>query len=315
MDFEQRKWLAKKQSLLFPVEHQHLIFKFLPELSTIWLYNKRSIPKIMFDAAHNAIKKVNLGNSLNRGWLSVLHTGGGDLSYHPHIHTLITNGGLDDNLNWQEQSLVIKNIRTYYDSIIRKKILKALKKGQLILPPGIEYKEIVKIVKTKTFSIKQEGPYVNGKGVLHYISKKLKIGALNHHQVMSYDSEYVTFSYERYEKKEIVKLKRNEFIRRYLNHIPPKGLMLVRSCGIYSSRHQRRTKELKVELFGVTLEQSEIPSTVFYCPVCGKELSIVKKYNKKELYNVYKNLKIGNPDRPPPKYKEFVMGIQLIITQ
>lgn len=310
MDFEQKKWFFSKKPLLLPVDHQHLIFKIPSQLINLWLYNKRCIPKIMFNAAHAAIKKVNQKDSLNRGWISLLHTWGNALSYHTHLHILITDGGLDEK-NWNEKSLAINKLQIFYTKIIRKKILKALKKDQLQLPPGIVSEEIAKIVKTKNFSIQRAGTYKTGNGVLKYISNKLKIRALHHRQIISYDSETVTFYYMREGKKEIVRLKRKEFIRRFLNHIPPKGLVVVRSCGIYSTRHQSKTRELKVKLFGVTEEKWEYKGPVFYCPKCGKELSIVKKYSKKELQKLFKKMKLGYPDRPPPEYIEFVKDLKM----
>jgi hypothetical protein len=315
MEYEQRKWFLKKNPLLFPVCHHHLVFKIPAELTSIWLYNKRLIPKIMFASSSEAIKKVNKKNTLNRGWISLLHTWGGDLSYHPHLHVLITDGGLDKNLHWDEKSLKINDIKIYYDEIIRKKIHKELKKNKLLLPPGIDSEEIKKIVNKKTFYVNKAGLYENGTGVLNYISKKLKIGAFDHRQIISYDSETVTFYYKRGEKKEVIKLKRKEFIRRYLNHIPPKGFVLVRSSGIYSTRQQAKTKELKVKLFNVKEEEYEYKGPVFYCPICNKELSNVVKYSKKELKWLFKKMKLGYPERPPPEHKEFVKNLKHEITQ
>jgi hypothetical protein len=235
-----------------------------------------------------------------------LHTWGGDLSYHPHVHVLITNGGLDENSNWHENSLAINSIRTYYTKIIRKKMLKALTKNELCLPPGIDSDELAKIIKIKYFNIQQFGTYESGKGVLQYLSNKLKVGALNHRQVTAYDAKTVTFNYKRGEKTETIKLSREEFIRRYLNHIPPKGFMMVRSCGIYSARNKAKILELKEKLFGLIEEEPEDTSPHFKCPICGKELSIVVRYNSKEFKRSKELKKIGYPERPPPKHMEFV---------
>jgi hypothetical protein len=178
-------------------------------------------------------------------------------------------------------------MRTHYTKIIRKKLLKALTKNELCLPPGIGSDELVKIIKTKYFKIQQFGTYPNGKGVLHYLSNKLKVGALNHRQVTAYDSKTVTFNYKRGEKTETVKLSREEFIRRYLNHIPPKGFMMVRSCGIYSARNKAKILELKEKLFGLIEEEPEDTGPHYTCPICGKELSIVVKFTAKEFCKLW----------------------------
>jgi len=315
METEQLKWFSNKVSLLLPVKHHHLVFKIPAELTQVWLYNKLFIQKIMFNAAKDSINEMHLKSSLNHGWISVLHTWGGDLSYHPHIHTLITDGAFDENENWQDKSLVINKIKTNYEKIIRIKLIKALYKNQLQLPPETEIENINKIINCKKFLIRQVGLYENGEGVLKYLSNKLKTVALNHRQVISYDSETVTFYYEREGKKEIVKLKKEEFIRRFLNHLPPKGFIMVRSYGLYSTKHQTKTKELRIKLFGVIEEKSEYKPPIFTCPACGKELSIKIKYSVKKFRKLYKQMKIGNPDRSPPGHKEFIMNKNNVITQ
>jgi hypothetical protein len=315
METEQLKWFSNKRTLLLPVKHHHLVFKFPSELAHLWLYNKQSIQKIMFSAAKDSINKMNRKSSLNYGWISALHTWGGDLSYHPHLHTLITDGAFDKNWNWQDRCLVVKNIKTNYDKIIRIKLVKALYKNQLQLPPGDEIENITKIINSKKFLIRQVGLYEDGKGVLKYLSNKLKTVALNHWQIISYDSETVTFYYERNGKKERVKLKREEFIRRFLNHLPPKGFIMVRSYGLYSTKHQTKTKELKIKLFGVIEEEAEYKPVIFTCPDCGKELSIKIKYSVKEFRKLYKQMRIGNPDRSPPGHKEFIKNKNNILTQ
>jgi len=92
-----------------------------------------------------------------------------------------------------------------------------------------------------------------------------------------------------------------------LNHIPPKGFMVVRSGGIYSSRKQRKTLELKVKLFGEIEEEAEDNSPHFTCPTCGKELTIVVKYSRWEFKKLFKYWKIIEKEKPPPVYKKFII--------
>jgi hypothetical protein len=305
METEQLKWFFKQKQLLLPVKHNHLVFKLPSDIAGLWIYNKYLIQTIMFDAAKYAIKKVNQDMSLKRGSISVLHTAGSDLSYHPHLHVLITDGGFDNNREWQENSIAVDTLRKYYRKSVRKKLLKALNKYWLLLPPGVDPEKFTKIIQTKDFHIQRAGIYSNGEGVLKYLSKKLKTGALNHKQVISYDDKSVTFYYERDGKKEIVKLKREEFIRRYLNHIPLKGFRIVRNYGLYSPRQKAETKKLKEKIFGKSCEETEYTPQIPKCPVCGKELSVVKKCSAKEFRELFTAMRKANPGRPPPGHGEF----------
>ena len=305
MEVEQLKWFFNQKQILLPVKHNHLVFKVPTEISGLWLYNRYLIQTIMIDAAKYAVKKVNQDISLKRGWISVLHTSGSDLSYHPHLHILITDGGFDNKQEWLENSIDINTLRKYYRKSIRKKLLKALNKYWLSIPPGVDSEKITKTVQSKDFHIQQAGIYTNGEGVLKYFSKKLKTGALNYKQVISYDDKSVTFYYEQEGKKEIVKLKREEFIRRYLNHIPLKGFKIVRNYGLYSPREITKTKKLKEEIFGELCEETEYTPKIPKCPVCGKELSIVKKCSAKEFRELFTSMRKVNPGRPPPGHCEF----------
>ena len=305
MEVEQLKWFFNQKQILLPVKHNHLVFKVPTEISCLWLYNRYLIQTIMIDAAKYAVKKVNQDISLKRGWISVLHTWGSDLSYHLHLHVLITDGGLDDKQVWQENSIDINSIRKYYQKSIRKKFSKALKKYWLDIPPGIDSEEIAKTIRSKQFYIQQAGIYKNGEGVLKYFSKKLKTGALNHKQVISYNDKSVTFYYMQEGKKVIVKLNREEFIRRYLNHIPLNGFRIVRNYGLYSTRQINKTKKLKEEVFGELAEEIEYIPKVPKCPVCGKELSIVKKCSAKEFKDLFTVWEKANPGRPPPGHCDF----------
>lgn len=305
METEQLKWFFKQKQTLLPVKHNHLVFKVPSEVTDLWLYNKYLIQTIMFDSAKYAIKTVNQDILLKRGWISVLHTWGNDLSYHPHLHILVTEGGFNDKQVWQENGIDIDSLRKYYQKSIKRKLLKALNRNRLDIPPGIESEKIVKAIQDKDFNIQRAGIYEKGEGVLKYFSKKLKTGALNHKQVISYDDKTVTFYYKQGRKKEIVRLKREEFIRRYLNHIPLKGFRVVRNCGIYASRHIEKTKKIRVEKLGESFKETEYTPQIPKCPVCGKELTIVEKCSAKKFRELFVLMKKANPGRPPPGHCEF----------
>jgi hypothetical protein len=106
-------------------------------------------------------------------------------------------------------------------------------------------------------------------------------------------------------RKVIVKLKREEFIRRYLNHIPLNGFRIIRNYGIYSSRLKDKTKELRRQTFGECSEEPEYAPQIPKCPVCGKELSIVKSCSVKEFRDLFAIMRKANPGRPPPGHNEF----------
>jgi hypothetical protein len=306
MESEQLKWFSNQKQILFPVKHNHLVFKIPSEITFLWLYNKYLFQTIMFDAAKYSIQKVNQELYLQPGWITVLHTSGSDLSYHPHLHTLITHGSFDDNKKWQEKGIDIDSLRKYYNKSIRKKLLKAINRYWLDIPPGADRDKIARTIQSKDFYIQQAGIYNNGEGVLKYFSKKLKAGAINHKQVISYDDTFVTFYYMQDKRKVIVKLKREEFIRRYLNHIPPNGYRIIRNYGLYSSRLKNKTKELRIQTFGEYCEEPEYTPQIPKCPVCGKELSIVKSCSAKEFKELFSSMRKTNPGRPPPEHDEFV---------
>ena len=307
MEYEQYLWYLNQKDTIPPTEHSHIIFKMPSELSTLWLYNKYQVQTILFDASKSAIKKISREENITRGWMTALHTAGNDLSYHPHLHTLMGVGGftLDEQV-WHSSDVKIDNLRCYYEKKIKKDLLKEINKNALTIPPEWKNGKIIKIIEEGEFPIHQAGVYSNGEGVLKYLSKKLKTGAINTKQILSYDGNDVIFYYKQGKRKEKVKLSKEEFLKRFLNHIPLKGFKMIRCYGLYSSWQKGKARKLVEKATGVrssSVEKKE--ENKFKCPVCGKELSIVKRYESKEFMNLFIKMRKDNPDKPPPGHGEF----------
>ena len=296
MESEELKWFSKKKQVVLPVKHNHLIAKLPHELSILWLHNKKLIQTIMFDALKSTMYRTNNQDSLKRGWLSVLHTAGKALSYHPHIHSLVTNGGLNDQGEWSEKELDIVFLQKSYSKNVRKKLLKSLNGYHLRIPGGTDQETITDIIRSIDFPIHRAGIYSEPDGVLKYLSRNLKSGVVSEKEMISYDNEFVSF-YSK-DKNSVYRLKRLEFIRRYLDHIPVNNFHVIRAYGLYSTQNMEKTKALKADLFGETVIEEQYEPEPFKCPVCQKELTVSKKYATEEIIQYLEEFKKLNPNIP-----------------
>jgi hypothetical protein len=199
----------------------------------------------MMDCASRAAQEVlqSKGSEATPGILAMVHTFGRDLKFHPHVHMLMTEGGLTTDNEWEDVPFLPYNL-------LRKKwqyhLLTEIKKR---LP---KTKENVQLI-NRLFKDNPQGFYVNGESKMtssrytaRYIGRYMARPALAEYKIIRYDGSRVTFWYESHQtgKRVYQTLNAIDFIKRLIDHIPPKEFKMVRHYGLYS----RRTKALAKEI-------------------------------------------------------------------
>lgn len=279
---ENNKWLHIKKQLLLPGSHVHQVFKLPVSLFKLWLFNKRKIANCMFSSVKKSFAKYRKKDRLERGIHLVFHSSGKGLSYHPHIHCLVTGGGFTKERQWVEKSFAYSKIENTYREELKKELINLVKSEGFYNPSGMDCIKEILTLKDKEWRIFQSEVYKTGEGVLAYLSKSIKSGPITEKDILDFNDKEVILQYGEGKEKEIIKLKVEDFIIRYLNHIPPKQFMIVRNLGLYSSRKVNSTKAYKKEL-GIEIDERkyEIPKRV--CPDCGKQVVPVVGMGKKKL--------------------------------
>jgi hypothetical protein len=292
------RWLEKQKSELLPVGYFHLVFTLPHDLNRLILVNKKTLINILFQAVTVTLlefAQTHLKGSL--GITAVLHTWDQTLLDHFHLHCLIPAGALSfDQNRWTPAR---KNFLFHVKAlsiVFRAKFLDLLKKAfdqKKLLFPGqsarladpLSFKLLLKTVGQKSWVVYAKKPFASPDHVLDYLGRYTHRVALSNNRICSVHNSEVTFSYrdrKNQNQLNLIKLHTDEFIRRFLLHVIPKGFMRVRHFGFLANRSkerlstcrqllgllpalpkppQRSTHELMLALTGIDLTR---------CPRCRK---------------------------------------------
>ena len=281
-EIENQKWLQKKKQVLLPGSHIQLVFKLPVNLSRLWLYNKSAVANSMFKAVGWCFKKLQKKDGVERGIILVFHSNGKGLSYHPHVHCLVTFGGFTKDERWDEKRISYEKLEEVYRNRLQKELVKVVKSNGFVNPPGMKCLDEIINRSSGKWKIFESEVYKTGEGVLTYLSRHMKSGVISEREIVDYNKDEVIFKDGHGSRQEIYKLKTEEFVLRYLNHVPVKNFRVVRNMGLYSSRKVEETKEYKKSL-GVEIEEKKWEMPKRRCPECGREVEPVSEEDKKKL--------------------------------
>jgi hypothetical protein len=240
-------WLHQRQQELLPVPYYHVIFT-LPHELRPWArrHQKHMYGLLMQSAAHSIIRLAGdvhyVGGLV--GVMAVLHTWGSTLAYHPHVHCLVTGGGLlADGQTWRparpDYLVPVKALSRVFRGLFLDRIRRQWPDMQL--PSSVGQKDWVVHCK----------PAVQGtEKVLEYLGRYLHRIAITNHRMLSIEDGNVTFRYKdsRSAQTKIMTLGTGEFIRRFLQHVLPTGVHKVRYYGLWSPSNRPRLRNMQVLL-------------------------------------------------------------------
>jgi hypothetical protein len=240
-------WLQAREKELLPVPYYHVILTLPHELRAfVRRYQQEAYGLLIKSAADSVIKLAAdphyVGGKV--GVMAVLHTWGSNLSYHLHVHCLVTGGGLSsDGRTWipaRDKFLVhVKALSRLFRKIFRKRIERRFK--EIRLPRYVWQKEWVAHSK----------PTVQGtRTVLNYIARYIHRVAITNSRIISIDNGKVTFRYKDSNGAQIktMTVSAEEFIRRFLQHVLPAGVHKVRYYGLWSPSKRKKLLEIQQTL-------------------------------------------------------------------
>lgn len=274
-----QKWLIKERKKLLPVLYFFATFTIPQELRPLARSNQSTIYNIIFRASWLAMQKLAkdpkfLGAKI--GCVGVLHTWARSLPFHPHVHYLVPAGGLtDDNSRWisgKEKFFVpVKALSKIYRAIFREMLKKDDPELFSTVPKQVWSKDWVVHIKSAGTGFK----------VLKYFAPYIFRVAISNNRLIKLQNGQVFFRYKNAETNQwkIMKLPVLEFIRRFLQHVLPRGFKKVRHYGFLSGRNKEVLLRLHYILGTVELKPEEEPTFepwIPTCPKCGKEMQLFK---------------------------------------
>jgi hypothetical protein len=279
------QWLEKQKERLLPVHYFLVTFTLHDNLRKLARSNQNLFYNIMFRASWLSMQKLAcdkkyVGGTL--GVIGVLQTWSKDLTYHPHVHYVVPGGGLShDRKKWLSAKKDFFLPVIALSIIFRAKLRDALKKENTNL-----FNKIPKNTWTDDWVVNCI-PCGKGESALKYLTPYIFRVAISNKRIKRIDHDKITFEYTSSETKTIKQLtiSPEEFLRRFLQHVLPKGFVKVRYYGILALKnnnllHQVR-EILKVEKKDTKPERIvKIPT----CPECGRALILVMEVKKGEKW-------------------------------
>jgi len=300
------EWLEARAGELLPVPYFHVVFTLPGTLGPIALQNKRVVYGILFQAAAETMKEVaanpkHLGAQI--GILAVLHTWSQNLTHHPHVHCVVTGGGLaPDGSRWVPCKRSRKRKREFLapvkvlSRVFRGKFIALLKRafrrhdlqfhGKLVsMAQPKAFEKHLNLSVRKEWVVYAKRPFGGPEQVLKYLARYTHRVAISSKRVINFRDGKVTFRWRDYAdggKQKTMELDATEFMRRFLLHVLPRGFVRIRHYGFLANGHRTAKLASCRKLLGVdescetsrdgcpdpTDGQSDEPDV--RCPVCER---------------------------------------------
>lgn len=273
-------WLQKQRQLLLPVPYFLVTFTLPEELRRTARSNQKTLYNILFRTSAAALQKLALDPRFIGGQIGmtgVLHTWDKKVGYHTHVHYLVPGGGLSpDHSRW----LPAKNdflVRVEPLSIIfRAKFRDALKKAGL-------FEAVPSEVWEKDWVAHSE-PVGYGEEAVKYLARYVFRVAITNNRFVKLENDNVTFRYQDSDTKQwrLMSLPALEFVRRFLQHVLPKGFQKVRHYGLFSPTKRNLLAVARYILRSrITIALPSSPCKAkLHCPKCGSALRLVGRISR-----------------------------------
>lgn len=275
------QWLEKQQAFLLPVPYFMVTFTLPAALRALALHYQQRVYNLLFRTSAAALQQLAqdprfIGGQI--GMMGVLHTWGRNLAYHPHVHYLVPGGGLSpDGQSWlTSHHNILVHVKPL-SSLFRAKFRDALKKANLF-----------DLVPAETWSqpwVVHSKPVGTGHNALKYLAPYVFRVAISNNRILKVENDQVTFRYKdtATSKTKFCTLAAEEFIRRFLQHVLPKGFVKVRYYGLFSPTKREQLDQIRLGLLIQAVaspttietgppEKSPQPSGSLSCPQCGRPM-------------------------------------------
>jgi hypothetical protein len=248
------RWLAVQRARLLACDHYHVIFTLPHDLKPLWLANVPVMTTLLFQAVRDTLCMLLADPQYlgaQPGILATLHTWSQTLVLHPHVHCLVTGGGLSPEGPWKAvRNGFLLSVRVIM-AVFRGKMLHAIRQAyareDLMLPEGMRPQPFLNLLtrlghprKTK-WNVHIRERYRHGAGVVTYLARYLRGGPIKNARLVAWDGERVTFRYRARPEEgdagpaapQRMTLSVGDFLQRWLLHVPVPQTRVVRSYGLY----------------------------------------------------------------------------------
>jgi hypothetical protein len=297
--------MAAREAELLPVPYFHVVFTLPPAIGDIAYHNKAVIYDLLFKTSVETMRTIaadpkHLGARI--GITAVLHTWGSAMMHHPHVHMIVSGGGISlDGSRWiscrRHFLLPVRVLSQLFRGLMLEKLLAAHAAGKLQffgkhtgLAKRKAFAAYLAPLRRRKWHVYAKPPFAGPEAVLAYLSRYTHRVAIANSRLIAFNRNGVTFKYKDYRADRRARYKRmtltpHEFIRRFLIHVLPKGFHRIRHFGLFAKSSCTDNIARARELLAVPKPQAhadaidhEPPTPALACPCCGGHMVIIETF-------------------------------------
>jgi len=252
------EWLEARKAEVLPVDYYHVVFTLPGRLAPLALQNTSVVYNLLFRAVSKTLLTIasdpkHLGAHI--GLVALLHTWGQTLMHHPHVHCVVTGGGLSPHeQRWvpcrEGFFLSVDVLSCLFRRLFLQSLEAAFRGGKLefhgelsSLSSTPSFEALLGACRAQKWVVYAKPPFGGPEKVLDYLGRYTHRIAISNHRLLDIEGGKVTFTWKNYEedgRQEIMTLKAHEFIRRFLMHVLPGGFVRIRYYGLLANCHRAR---------------------------------------------------------------------------
>src|SRR5215831_7479831 len=303
------RWLEARRRELLPVPYAHVVFTLPAQLAPLALQNKREIYSLLFRASAETLLTVarderHLGAEI--GFFSVLHTWNQKLQHHPHVHCVVPAGGLSpDHTRWIAPRIGFFLPVRVLSRVFRGKFVAGLRElhaagklgfhGELAaLAAPAAFTAMLRNLFCSDWVVYAKRPFGGAEHALRYLGCYTHRVAISNHRLVALEDGKVVFRWRdsaHKNKKRLMRLALDEFLRRFFLHVLPRGFVRIRHFGFLAHRRRAKLLPLCFALLATTAPSPPVTGTpkgdtsrpLWTCPQCGGPMGMVEKFTAADL--------------------------------
>jgi predicted Zn-ribbon and HTH transcriptional regulator len=301
-----KQWLAERQSELLPVPYYHVVFTLPAAIADIAYQNKAVIYDLLFKASAETMLTIaadpeHLGARI--GITAVLHTWGSAMTHHPHVHMIVSGGGISlDGSRWVSCRpgffLPVRVLSRLFRRLFLQKLTAAHAGGRLSfygdrspLAEPQAFAAYLRPLRDIEWVVYCKRPFGGPDAVLAYLSRYTHRVAISNSRLIAANANSVSFRYKDYrvegpDRYKIMTLATSEFIRRFLMHVLPDGFHRIRHYGLLAKGARAENIARAQMLLDATSQNqpshdpADNDNNAQTCPHCGGRMIIIETFER-----------------------------------
>lgn len=298
-----KQWLAAREADLLPVPYYHVVFTLPAPIADIAYQNRAVVYDLLFKVSAETMLTIaadpkHLGARI--GITSVLHTWGSAMTHHPHVHMIVPGGGISpDGKRWVSCRpgffLPVRVLSRLFRRLFLEKLVAAHAVGRLSffgdhvhLADAQSFAAFLAPLRKAEWVVYAKRPFGGPEAVLAYLSRYTHRVAIANSRLIACDEQGVTLKWKDYriegrDRYKPMTLATDEFIRRFLIHVLPKGLHRIRHYGLFAKSSCADNIARARELLAISNSQDEptvaaVDHSEPTCPCCGGRMIIIEVF-------------------------------------